>query len=218
MMILLVTAAQAIPSSLAYLARLRAAPHGEFQADAAGYRYDPNEPLGPQPLKPEEKAALDALAKRNGPAARLPVYTLARRYRGGYRINYNGNIIKVTPRPPARNAGAVLERGLLYFNNVRPGLDALYLPALEGLETLYLVKRRPGPPLRQLIECRNGTPSLSGDGKLLIGGLSLSKPVIYDAAGKKADGEYRLSEARDGRALVELIYDRPGLAYPLLID
>jgi hypothetical protein len=46
----------------------------------------------------------------------------------------------------------------------------------------------------------------------------LTRPVIHDAAGKKAEGEYKLSEAQSGRALVELIYDRPGLAYPLLID
>ncbi|MFA5097085.1 MAG: kelch repeat-containing protein, partial [Candidatus Margulisiibacteriota bacterium] len=170
-------------------------------------------------LKSEEKQALEALAKRSGRSGAGSVeYVLGRDHSKGYLIKTDKEKISVKLQNSNRKSKAVLHEGKACYKNVLPETDAVYMPLPGGIEEMFVIWKDKGQKIINEIEITNGAIELSGEGELRLGGMELSRPVIFDSEGKKVEGKYLLKKTGRGKASVEIAFDKKGLTFPVLID
>ncbi|MGD9643740.1 MAG: kelch repeat-containing protein [Elusimicrobiales bacterium] len=187
----------------------------EFEDTAEGL-VPKRRPGGGAALKPEEIQALEALERRNGAGGSGPAgprFVFARDIAGGYSIEYGGKSVKVkhlaTEGP---HAPPVNEEGILVYKEAYPATDVIYATADGGCEELILIKDKSGPS--SFVYDYSPAPEITAGEELSLDGLVLSKPKVFDAKGREADGRY---EKLDG-GRIAMVFDREGLDYPLIID
>ncbi len=174
-------------------------------------------------LKPEEARALAAFAANRGGVADALVFSMAPSYNGGYKINYRGAEINLKPVRGASAAGHVEDGGIGYAA-AEKGTDVFYAVYPGGGFEQLLVLRNKNAPVEfqwEMTVSSGAVPVLNTDGTLGAAGLSLSRPLVFDSAGKTAGGIWELkssSAAAENKYLLAMRFDSTGLKYPLLID
>ncbi|MBI4349974.1 MAG: hypothetical protein HY550_00900, partial [Elusimicrobia bacterium] len=165
-------------------------------------------------LKPEESKAFDALAARDGHKEdALPVFTLGGDLAAGYAIRYNGAVLKVKHvLKDGRSAGAVLEDGAVVYPDAHRDTSVLYVMSPGRCQEMLLLKSEKAPTSFEYEYSEE--VALNGKGEIAAKGLTLSRPVVFDASGRRVDGFYR--KTAGNRVL--LSFNNSGLRYPLLID
>jgi parallel beta-helix repeat protein len=174
-------------------------------------------------LKPAEKMALEALAKRSGAAAQEAAsFSFGRKYSDGYELRKGKTAISIKPIGKARGS---VEDGLLVYKNIDRRMDVVFAPAPGGVEELFLIKSggKSKDEIERKITVGNGADiKINSKGELETGGLVLSAPLVIDAKGKRVSGRYELKEkskaGQETSALLALSFDPSGLTYPILID
>ncbi|MCX5749863.1 MAG: hypothetical protein NTZ10_06455, partial [Candidatus Saganbacteria bacterium] len=168
-------------------------------------------------LKPAEKQALEALAKRDGAGTDAGTeYTVNKRYLGGYTIQKDGKSISIKPANLINNPNTVLEGGNLVYKNVQRQTDVIYVPGPEGFEEVYLIKKDSGQRIIREIKSSTGKAAVGEKGQISICGMTLTSPVIFDAKGKRVEGRFEKVKGQDNR--FEISFNKTGLEYPILID
>jgi hypothetical protein len=181
----------------------------------------PSAPAAPS-LKPQEKMALDSLAKRNGGPLGTLSYSFGQEYSAGYELKRGKATIQIKPAGAARG---MVEDGLLVYKNVGGRMDVVMAPAPGGFEELFLIKTagQNKEAIERKITVSGGTDiKVNSQGELEAGGFILSEPLIIDARGKKTVGKYEIKEknktGQETSALLALSFDAAGLTYPVLVD
>ena len=170
-------------------------------------------------LKPQEKEALESLAKKNGALSSEPEeYILNTYYSKGYAIKSKDQKITVVPKNSNKSPKITLQGGRAYYKNTQDQMYTAYLPLPSGMEEMYMIWADKGQRIINEIECKTGKIGVEGNGNLEIGGMELSKPVIFDSNGKRIEGKYSVGNIKDNKAFVEILFDKKGLRYPILID
>ena len=162
-----------------------------------------------------------------------PRVYLGNNYSDGYKIEYGGIEISVKPEGYTKDAGIEFESTVAVYKDVYSMTDVLYVVLPEDIvEKLFLIKEHRVAEkdtdivkFRYDIEVRdklkednlginNNQVVINTNGEIEIGGLVLSRPVIFDTTGKKVDGWYELKENKE----LFLCFNSAGLKYPVLVD
>lgn len=178
-------------------------------------------------LKPAERAALEALARRDGSYGQsTPEFFFPKKY-GTVGVQLTNEYqIKETPLG-ASSSPAEVENGLLTYRHVYSHADVFYVVLRGEMEKMILIRRAPSLSsghLRTFTSVLEGNTNIESfkveNEKLIVIShrtkqpvLQLSAPVVFDAAGKKVSARYDLAGNR-----LSLSFDDSGLTYPLLID
>jgi hypothetical protein len=164
-------------------------------------------------LKPAEIQALQALRKREMGSMVPPEFVFSDNISGGYSVKFGGKTIHM--RHAQAKAGATIEQSTLVYRDAYRSTDVLYLLGPGRCQEM-LVLHSKDAPTKFVYECNiegNGKADVNKNGELVAGGMTLSKPVVFDATGKKAEGQYKKA---DGKII--LAFNPEGLKYPVLID
>ncbi|MDD5209320.1 MAG: kelch repeat-containing protein [Elusimicrobiales bacterium] len=165
-------------------------------------------------LKPEEEKALMSMAARdNSRKAGLPVFTLATNLSAGYSINYNNTVLTV--RHMLKNgmaAEAIVESGAVVYPGAYKDTSIIYLMSPGRCQEMLLLKSAKAPVQFEYEYSKE--VSLSEKGEIVVDGLTLSRPVVFDAVGKRVSGFYRKTAKKN----ILLSFNGAGLQYPILID
>ncbi|MEK7216578.1 MAG: tetratricopeptide repeat protein, partial [Chloroflexota bacterium] len=177
-------------------------------------------------LKSEERAALDALVLREGPAAPKPPI-FPRSYSESREIYFGDLAVEVRP-VAARPSKAKVQDGVILYPRAYAHASVFLAASAGEMEEFYYLESPEAPKVfRQELRPRGRIKSfrVNGGGELealdSTGGalLRLSKPRVFDAAGRESFGRFDLeSGAPRERFLLALSFDDSGLEYPLLID
>ncbi|MHB9140008.1 MAG: Kelch repeat-containing protein, partial [Victivallaceae bacterium] len=165
-------------------------------------------------LKPEEVKALKAMAARNNfKEDGLPVFTLGNSLSEGYTIRYKGNALKVRHIVRGgKSSGAVIEDGAVVYSDTYRDTSILYVMSSGRCQEMLLLKSAKAP--KQFKYEFSKEVAFNEKGEIIVDGLTLSRPVIFDAAGKRINGLYR----KTAKTRIQLAFNSRGLRYPLLID
>ncbi len=164
-------------------------------------------------LKPAEIQALQALKKREMGLMVPPEFVFSDNISNGYAIKFGGKTIRM--RHAQAKADATIERSAVVYKNAYRSTDVLYLLGPGRCQEI-LVLHSKDAPTKFVYECNiesSGKADVNNNGELTAGGMTLSKPLIFDASGKKVEGRY---EKTSGGIVLAL--NPQGLKYPLLID
>ena len=176
-------------------------------------------------LKPQERLALEALARRDRlDESQLPRFFLPRRY-GTFAIGLGKDYQVFMKAEGGRAVAAELQDGTLVYTQAYDGVSAAFIAGPAELESLYWLKS----PLNKNLSWRLAGVGvkdfeLQGGDLAVISAktgaavLKLSPPVIFDSDGKKVDGRYALEGSPESGRRLTLSFDEKGLRYPLLID
>ena len=165
-------------------------------------------------LKPEEIKALEAMAARdNFKEDGLPVFTLGNSLDAGYAIKHNGNVLRVRHiLKDGKTAKAVIEGGAVTYPDSHKDTSILYVMSPGRCQEMLLLKSAKAP--KEFEYEYSKEVSLNEKGEIAVDRLTLSRPVIFDAAGRRVEGSYR----QITKTKVLLAFNGAGLRYPLLID
>ncbi|MBI5209054.1 MAG: right-handed parallel beta-helix repeat-containing protein [Elusimicrobia bacterium] len=176
----------------------------------------------PESLKPEERAALDALALRE--RAPSEVHALLPADASGVFVLDQDGVSIETRMLGSLPAPARQESGLVAYPGAYAKTQALFTADARSLEQLFFLESPRAPSrFESELRVRGGTLRKEENGELAVYApsgskrLGLSRPMILDAKGREAAGDYELREA-GASYVVALTFDPTGLAYPLLID
>jgi hypothetical protein len=181
-------------------------------------------PGTPTDLRPEERAALLALAGQEAPVLTM---FFARAYSDGCAVRSGGLNVWSHPLGSAP-AMAIEDHGLLVYRGAYHGADVIHAISAERSEEFIHLANATAPTR---FDYELGSP----DGDLWVqadrGGLRLSDadghevrieaPWVVDATGRKSSAATRWevdTEQSHGHWHVSLHLDPEGLAYPLVID
>ncbi|MFH1619318.1 MAG: hypothetical protein ABIG11_05370 [bacterium] len=187
----------------------------EKTADGIRLKKDYRDSSQPQSaLKPEEIKAIEALAARDRlKAGGMPEFLFAGSLSGGHAVRHNGKELRVRHvLKSGRQPAAVIENGAIVYPGAYADTNVIYIVSPGRCQEMLLLKSEKAP--KEFKYEYSEEVSLNDKGEITVAGLTLSRPVIFDAAGRKVDGFYR----KIGKKRVALAFDGTGLRYPLLID
>lgn len=182
-------------------------------------------------LKPEEKAALEALTKRGGRGQdQGPSFFFPKQF-GTVSIGFGGDY-QVYMSPAGRSArkpAARLENGTLVYAGAYPKTDVLYALRPGEMEKMYFIHQKTAENANGFTYRLQGNENISEfkiqEGRLAVISsktgspvLELTPPLIFDSAGKTVPGRYEIKSEKPGSWLMTLSFDDSGLQYPVLID
>jgi len=172
-------------------------------------------------LKPEERAALDALALRESAAEALS----ARFLPAGPGMEFRWQGLDVTQNLKyARAVPASAEGGLVRYPAAYPHTEVFYAADAGAVEQFFLLDSPQAPhSFLMSLQVSGGAARVTQAGELELAGngrtLRLSRPAVFDAAGRRRDGDWQLSGPAPGRGYdLALSFNPAGLNYPLLVD
>ncbi|MFH1725132.1 MAG: kelch repeat-containing protein, partial [Elusimicrobiota bacterium] len=196
-------------------------------------------------LKPEERKALEALAGRSGaktPAppvfpktygkpytVRLPLPSLPGRGQDEEETAVEIRPVGVSP------AEAAVRDGIILYPDAYPETSVFFAASPAEVEEFYYLKSAKAPkafvqelrPKGRIVSFRvNASGSLEARDAADAMVFQLSRPVVIDAEGRRAEGRFALQPAvsekrgEDGHRayLLTMLVQDSGLRYPLLID
>jgi tetratricopeptide (TPR) repeat protein/N-acetylneuraminic acid mutarotase len=183
-------------------------------------------------LKPEERAALEALARRDGRAAEqnAPRFFFPKTFGTiGIEFQKDYQIYVTAASPHARKAPGRVEQGALVYRDAYPSADVLYVLRPGEMEKLYLLREKRPEHADGFLYRLEGNANVSefrvADGLLQVVSkktgspvLELTPPVVFDSAGKKVPARYEVQKEGERKWLLTVRFSDEGLQYPLLID
>lgn len=155
---------------------------------------------------------------RDGSAVRLlndgsrgrPEFIFERTLAEGYHIRTRSAELSVA-HSGAASRGLFVEEGALVYKDAYRDTDVLYVPSSHGVQELVLLKTPASP--RALEYEYSSEPEITPAGEIVVAGLALSRPVVFDARGKAYPSSFWKTGPRRVRIEVP-----EGLSYPALID
>ncbi|MDD5686858.1 MAG: kelch repeat-containing protein [Elusimicrobia bacterium] len=192
-------------------------------------------------LKPAEVQALEAMKKREvgnvaaGQSSANPQFIFSENIKDGYTVKYNREEISV--KHISGDSKAETESGVLVYKNAYQSTDILYVFENNQCQEMILLRDKTAP-LEFEYEYNAKNVSINESGEINVSGLTLSKPVIFDATGKKVEGKWEvcndnvvsklalttkqaeqaLQLQQNDRHFVKLSFNNENLKYPVLID
>ncbi|MGQ0644390.1 MAG: kelch repeat-containing protein [Elusimicrobiota bacterium] len=185
-----------------------------------------------QALKPEERAALEALARREGRAdeENSPRFFFPKSF-GAIGINFQKEyqIYVTAASPHARKAPGRVEGGALVYRDAYPSADVVYVLRPGEMEKLYLLREKRAEHAEGFSYRLEGNGNVGGfriqDGSLQVLAkktgapvLELTPPVVFDSAGRSVPARYEIQPDGERAWRLTVAFSDEGLQYPLLID